>query len=421
LSPRSNGPSQTAPISFIQAVGSAYRASGGQAPIMDQMSIHPYPNPNSPTDSPDIGYSDPSDYGVSNLSRVKQAIYDAFNGTKQPTTLNGLTFRIDEFGWQTDTSQYSQYYNPENVTVVSEQTQAAYVAESVQKYLACDPTVTDVDWFLLVDEATRNGRSPDGSTVISGGWQSGLMTAGGQGVSTAKLAYTQDAPLFAEGRAACTGQLVRWTPGTAVSPYRSGARGIDVSYPNCGVRLDGRGAFAVVGVNGGRPFSFNPCLRSQYVHYARSAAAALYLNTGYESWYGRDLTPACAAAAHRGVAYAVGCSEAATSVRHLAQMGLPQPRVWWLDVEPSNVWSRDRALNTSVLRGMMNYLKTFTNASTIGIYSMWPWWHGITTDWRTSAPEWIPSSGSACPTPFSAGPVWLAQAGSTGLDLDIAC
>jgi hypothetical protein len=248
------------------------------------------------------------------------------------------------------------------------------------------------------------------------------MTSGGQSVSTAKPAYTQDAPLFAEGRAECTGKLVRWIPSSEVSPYPTGVRGIDVSYPNCGARLNGRTGFAVVGLNGGRPFSFNPCLRKQYGRYARSAASALYLNTGYERWYRGAVTPTCAAAAHhRGVAYAVGCSEAATSVRHLTQLGLTQPRVWWLDVEPSNAWSSNRAVNTSVLRGMKDYLTTFTNASTVGIYSMWPWWHEITTGWRTSAPEWIPSSRTACPLPFSAGPVWLAQAGSTGLDVDIAC
>src|SRR5581483_3061518 len=156
LSPRSNGPSQTAPIPFIAGVGAAYKASGRTTPIMDQMSIHPYPNPSKPTDGPDVGYTNPVAYGVPNLDRVKQALYDAFQGTGQPTTLNGLTFRIDELGWQTDTKAYTQYYNNENVAVVSEQTQASYVQQAVQKYLACDPTVTDVEWFLLVDEATRD-------------------------------------------------------------------------------------------------------------------------------------------------------------------------------------------------------------------------------------------------------------------------
>ena len=222
LSPRSNGSGQTAPIPFILAVGAAYKASGRTTPIMDQMSIHPYPNPSSPADGPDVGYSNPDFYGVPNLNRVKQAIYDAFQGTGQPTTLNGLTFRIDELGWQTNTTAYPQYYNQENVAVVSEQTQASYVQEAIQKYLACDPTVTDVEWFLLVDEATRNGKDKNGTT-IGGGWQSGLLTAGGQGVSTEKVAYTADAPFFAQGRAACTDGMSNWTP-LAASTSGSGGK-----------------------------------------------------------------------------------------------------------------------------------------------------------------------------------------------------
>lgn len=214
LSPRSNGPTQTAPVPFIKGVGAAYKASGRTSPIMDQMSIHPYPNQT--IDSPDVGYGNPDDYGIPNLDRVKQAIYDAFSGTGQPTTLNGLTFRIDELGWQTDTSKYSQYYNQENVTVISEQTQAAYLTKAVQKYFACDPTVTDVELFLLVDEATRNGKDRNGN-VIGGGWQSGLMTAGGAGVSTPKLAYAQLASFFGHGRSACTGSRINWTPQSAGS------------------------------------------------------------------------------------------------------------------------------------------------------------------------------------------------------------
>src|SRR5919108_3801606 len=86
LSPRSNGPTQTAPIPFIKGVAAAYKASGRTTRIMDEMSVHPYPNPNSPTDSPDVGYANTDFYGIPNLDRVKQAVYDAFKGTPQPTT-----------------------------------------------------------------------------------------------------------------------------------------------------------------------------------------------------------------------------------------------------------------------------------------------------------------------------------------------
>ena len=211
LSPRASTSASTEPLVFLRDVGAAYRASGRTTPIMDQLSIHPYPNPSVPTLPPSVGYTDTNRFGIPDMARVKQAVYDAFNGTGQPTTLDGLTFRIDEVGWQTDTTQYSQYVNPENVKVVTEQQQADYIQQMAQNYFACDPTVTDVELFLLVDEKYRNGKDETGKTV-GGGWQSGLLTAGGQGVSTPKIAYAQDGPVFAQGRAACTGSLVSWAP-----------------------------------------------------------------------------------------------------------------------------------------------------------------------------------------------------------------
>jgi hypothetical protein len=50
--------------------------------------------------------------------------------------------------------------------------------------------------------------------------------------------------------------------GLLVRPPVGVAEGIgyDVSYPQCGGALPADPAFAVVGVNGGRPFSANPCL-----------------------------------------------------------------------------------------------------------------------------------------------------------------
>ena len=225
LSPRASTSESTEPLVFLRDVGTAYRASGRTTPIMDQLSIHPYPNPSAPTSGPDTGYQSPDRFGIPDLARVKQAVWDAFNGTGQPTTLNGLTFRIDEVGWQTDTSTLPQYVNPENVPVVSEQTQADDIKTMATKYFACDPAVTDVELFLLVDEKYRNGKDETGK-VVGGGWQSGLLTAGGEGVSQPKPAYSQDGPVFGKGRAACAGPLTTWSPAgvttTAVAPAAGG-------------------------------------------------------------------------------------------------------------------------------------------------------------------------------------------------------
>ncbi len=207
LSPRASTSQSNEPLVFLRDVGKAYRASGRKRPLMDQLAIHPYPNPSRPTDAPHVGYPSPARYGISNLARVKQAVWDAFHGTAQPTTLEGLTFRIDEIGWQVDTTGQPGYVNTENVKTIDESTQAAYLAQTMQTYFACDPAVTDVLLFLLVDERWRNGRDAEGN-ALGGGWQSGLMRFGGQ----RRDAYTTMGQLAARGRGACAGRSITWTP-----------------------------------------------------------------------------------------------------------------------------------------------------------------------------------------------------------------
>ena len=223
LSPRASTNQSNEPLVFLRDVGRVYRASGRTTPIMDQLSVHPYPNPGNPTDGPGVGYDNPDRFGVPNLDRVKQAVYDAFNGTGQPTTLTGLTFIIDEIGWQTDTTKYPGYVNAENVRIVSEQQQADDIRLLATKYFACDPTVVGVQLFLLVDEKYRNGRN-ESNTYVGGGWQSGLVTAGGDGVSMQKSSYAKTAPIFAAGRGACAGPMIAWSPGKLVKKPRKKAR-----------------------------------------------------------------------------------------------------------------------------------------------------------------------------------------------------
>jgi hypothetical protein len=211
LSPRASTSESTEPLVFLRDVGKAYKASGRTKPIMDSLSVHPYPNPNSPTDSPDVGYEVADRFGISNMDRVKQAVYDGFNGTGQPTTLNGLTMVIDEVGWQTTTTGLPGYVNDENVKTIDEATQTAYLKTMARKYFACDPAIVSVQLFLLMDEPYRNGRNEVGQSV-GGGWQSGLLTTGGEGKSKPKQAYSGAASDFAAGRGACQGSMINWKP-----------------------------------------------------------------------------------------------------------------------------------------------------------------------------------------------------------------
>ena len=124
-----NDISSISPVRFVKALGDAYRASGRAAPLMDQLAFHVYPRantdgPSKPRDWPNVGPAD--------LDRLKQAVWDAFAGTSQPTfhegpaAPGGLTLMVDEFGWQAavDPAHAAAYYGAENVPTVSEDEQA---------------------------------------------------------------------------------------------------------------------------------------------------------------------------------------------------------------------------------------------------------------------------------------------------------
>jgi len=201
LAPRSVNSNSTAPLDFLRAVGAAYRASHRTTPIMNALAVHPYPNPNgNPPPAPDkAGYDNPGFYGIPQLSRVKQATYDAFHGTAQPTTMNGLKLVIDEVGYQSNENGNPQYTGTESSPTVSESQQATYYARVVKLY-ACDPTIQAVLFFHLIDEKNLN------VTPTSGGWQSGLEYPDG----SPKPSYNAVRQAIATG---CTGGRVTWSPG----------------------------------------------------------------------------------------------------------------------------------------------------------------------------------------------------------------
>jgi hypothetical protein len=179
LSPRGNdnpnAPNNISrsPVRFLHDLGVAYRKSGRTRPLMDELAFHPYPAHN--TDQPQTGYTWPN-AGLPNLNRIKQAVWDAFNGTAQATFKETgktpfsppLTFDLDELGWQVAPlpALAGLYTGTENMPTIDEATQATYYAESVQS-AECDPTVSSLSFFLLTDE-------PDLSR-----WQSGLERVNG--------------------------------------------------------------------------------------------------------------------------------------------------------------------------------------------------------------------------------------------------
>ena len=200
LSPRGNDRPfarsnvSTSPVRFLGALGAWYRASGRTRPLMDGLSFHPYPN--RATDPLERGYAWPN-AGFVNLDRVKQAIWDAFEGTPQPTTLEGLRLYLDEVGWQVDTSGQEGYTGDENVPVTNEETQAS-VYGALVRAAECDPDVAAVNLFGFRDDALRTG------------FQAGLVRA--DGTPRPALAAVQDAI----AASACATGLTRWHPTRAV-------------------------------------------------------------------------------------------------------------------------------------------------------------------------------------------------------------
>ena len=187
---RSNA--STSPVRFLRDLGAAYRASGRTAPLMDELGVHPYPR--SDRDSPLTGDRWPR-AGMVNLGRIKQAVWDAFAGTAQPTVEAGLKLRIDEIGWQVavPASRAGAYVGSESVRTTSERAQAANYVKLVQ-LAACDASVSGLYLLHLQDD-------PDLER-----FQSGLMRADG----SRRPAYEAVRKAVARARRGCIGRRVVW-------------------------------------------------------------------------------------------------------------------------------------------------------------------------------------------------------------------
>ena len=173
ISPRGNdmgagtGAESVSPVRFIAALGAAYRQSGRTTPLADVIDVHAYSNINTqPLTRP---YQWPQ-AGAADLDRLKQAWWDAFNGTAQPLfqesgnqtapSSTSVRFRIDESGTQVkiDPSKVDPrlYSGRENVPTVDEGTQARYYTDLIN-LVKCDPDVGVLDLFHLIDEPLLNG------------------------------------------------------------------------------------------------------------------------------------------------------------------------------------------------------------------------------------------------------------------------
>jgi len=199
--PRAAGNLSISPVRCLRDIGRAYRASRRKRPIMDELSLHGHPN--SAADPLETGYNWPN-AGIPNLARIKQAAWDAFFGTAQPTfeeagmprgPVRTLKLRLNEIGWQVAIIPGSRgaYYGRESVVTTDEGTQAAIYGNLIP-LLACDPAVKSALFFNLVDEADLDR------------WQSGLLRADW----TLRPAYGIVKGAISAGQTRCSGRRVAW-------------------------------------------------------------------------------------------------------------------------------------------------------------------------------------------------------------------
>lgn len=223
-------------------------------------------------------------------------------------------------------------------------------------------------------------------------------------------------------------------------------RGYDISYPQCGHAYPTNVAFAIVGVNGGRVFSANPCLADQ-LRWGGDAAAEVYINTGNPGpalssfWPVGQTAPRVCSASNPDTAdcaYDYGWNAAQHSYQTLetayaARSITANPNVtaWWLDVETSNSWRDEVALNVAALQGEVDYLRS-RGVTRLGFYSTTVQWGTITGGTRVFSPT--PSWGAGAPsekvaknlcatttTSFTGGRLAMTQYVSQGFDVDVRC
>ena len=233
-------------------------------------------------------------------------------------------------------------------------------------------------------------------------------------------------------------------------PRTTSSTGYDISYPQCPSNFPGGGAFGIVGVTNGLPWSQNPCLGNEWGWASARKSQGFYVNTAnpgpISSHWNQGGPRPCtdpASVSDTGCAYDYGWNAAAqafsTTSSALAAAGYSTTAVtvhgWWLDVETGNSWNGTPGANTADIEGYVDYLRA-QNVPEAGIYSTGAQWSAITGgaviggsgsspppyDWVAGASSQKQATSMCSSTySFSSGPVHLAQYPSGGYDGDYPC
>jgi hypothetical protein len=211
-------------------------------------------------------------------------------------------------------------------------------------------------------------------------------------------------------------------------PYAGGSTGYDISFPQCGAALPPPSTIAVVGFNDGSTFTVNPCFRTEAAWAGLNLSVYLNVNApdpGHPGEWDQGPAGACAPGDASCVWFNEGYNAVADSISFVRFAGY-SPRMWWLDVETTNNWSTDTALNDRVIAGALAAIRAA--GGTAGIYSTSLQWGEIAGSMTPGVPAWqatgVPLSTPqtwCAATSFVGGPIYLVQGGSGSFDGNYAC
>lgn len=232
------------------------------------------------------------------------------------------------------------------------------------------------------------------------------------------------------------------------------AIGIDVSWPQCGQSLPADRAFGIIGVNGGKANTTNPCLADQLRWAVESrggtfqSTVQLYVNTGNPGgsapsspWPSGGSTPygTCNGSDSLACAWQYGWDRAmedmavrlAPAAQAAGLMTSPTAYTWWLDVETGNTWQSDTAANRADLEGMAAAFRH--EGVRAGVYSSPYMWREIVGTVDSLSPlyglnSWLPGAISLkgavanCGLdPLTAGGRVVLTQYTTDLDYNYSC
>jgi hypothetical protein len=211
--------------------------------------------------------------------------------------------------------------------------------------------------------------------------------------------------------------------------------GFDISWPQCPTSAfpPGPVAFAVIGLNNGKPYTSNPCFRDQFAWANRvERTPSVYINTAFPK-------PGDPEALHgpygvceeedgwcRGYNYGWNMAKDAISRADLAGV---TPSHWWLDVETGNYWSGNPNDNSQVIRAAVDYFKA--RGLPVGIYGTPYQWRLIAGGiWSspgipiwTAGAQGVAGAARRCEPSyaFASGTVVMVQYYDWGFDTNFIC